>query len=141
MKSRLILFILSLFIVLCSKALPLDTLYYDNDWKVVSSPHFASYYRIAERDTDFSKTKRFRDYFITGELQGEGGYLVLDMYDDSKSVFSGKCTNYFKSGKIADQRTLQNGKVNGEWIIYYENGTIKTRAHFYNDQLHGLYRL
>lgn len=116
----------------------LDTIYYDAEWKVVTSPQFASYYRIAEHNDNPAQTKRFRDYFITGELQGEGGYKTLDAYDDSKSIMDGTCTNYYKNGKIANKYTIVNGKNHGEWIVFYENGSIQTRANFYNGQPHGL---
>ena len=140
MKNYLLIVILQLLSLECySQTALLDTIYYDSDWKVVSSPHFASYYRIAEKNENTISTKKFRDYFITGELQGEGGYITLDPVDDSKSIMNGKCTNYFKNGKVANERTLINGKEQGEWIIFYENGSINTRANFLNGEPHGLY--
>lgn len=117
----------------------LDTLYYDNEWKGVSSPHFASYYRVAEINTDSTVTKRFRDYYITGELQGEGDYLSLDPKDDRNSIMHGAWTNYFKSGKIEQKGYRNRGVEDGEYICYYENGSIKLRTTLMNGQPHGLY--
>ncbi len=124
--------------VLCQEV-AFDTLYYDNEWKGVASPHFASYYRVAERNTDSLVTKRFRDYYITGELQCEGSYLSLDPKDDRNSVMHGAWTTYFKSGKIEQKGYRNRGVEDGEYICYYENGSIKLRTTFMNGQLHGLY--
>lgn len=122
-----------------SQASPVDTLYYDKDWKVVDSPHFASYFRVAEKNTDPEATKRFRDYYITGELQGEGGYLTLDSLDDKNSVMQGSWTNYYKSGKVEAQGYRNRGVEEGEYICFYENGGIKQRANLRNGKPHGLY--
>lgn len=77
-----------------------DTLYYDKEWKVVGNKVFAEYYRVYPVIDDSVSRKPFRDYYITGELQSEGGFITIDRYDDSKSVFDGDWTSYYKSGKI-----------------------------------------
>ena len=63
----------------------IDTLYYDKDWKGVENKAFATYFRIIPTSTDSNFRKQFRDYYITGELQSEGGFITIDRYDDSKS--------------------------------------------------------
>ena len=85
-----------------------DTLYYDKEWKVVGNKVFAEYYRVYPVIDDSVSRKPFRDYYITGELQSEGGFITIDRYDDSKSVFDGDWTSYYKSGKI-EQRVLVRG--------------------------------
>jgi hypothetical protein len=78
----------------------LDTLYYDKNWKGVENKIFATYYRVVPISSDSSSRKHFRDYYITGELQAEGGFIAVDKYDDSKSIFDGEMTSYYRSGKI-----------------------------------------
>lgn len=63
-----------------------------------------------------------RDYYITGELQSEGYFLTVDKYDDSNSVFDGAFTNYYKNGKVEIKGSRSNGKFQGEWIKYREDG-------------------
>lgn len=36
---------------------------------------------------------------MSGELQGEGSFAVIDKKDDAKSEFIGAVTTYFKNGK------------------------------------------
>lgn len=83
-----------------------DTLFYDKNWKGVESKSFASYYRILSGNTDSNFGKRYRDYYITGELQSEGGYISIDKYDDSRSVMDGEWTNYYKSVKKSNKRVI-----------------------------------
>ena len=81
-----------------------DTIFYDQNWKGVPNREFASFYRIVTESKDPNYRNRFRDYYITGELQAEGSYISIDKYDDQRSVFDGETTNYFKSGKIQRKR-------------------------------------
>lgn len=118
---------------------PLDTIYYDKDWKGVNGPHFATYYRVIEVNPDSNCQKKFRDYYLTGELQSEGGYITLDRYDDSKSVMDGEYITYYKSGAIQNKGKRMYGKREGEHFYFHENGSIIERAYFSNDQFHGLY--
>lgn len=131
------------FIVSChianADALELDTIYYDNNWKGVSNKNFATFYRVIEKNPAEGYAKRFRDFYITGELQCEGSYISIDRFDDAKSIMDGEWVNYFKSGKIEQKGKRSNGKQEGEYIKYFENGSIAIRANFFNDQLHGLY--
>lgn len=131
----------ALFLIFASSSaqkVELDTIYYDKEWKGVSGPHFASYYRIIEKNPIDTIHKRLRDYYIDGSLQGEGEYITIDRTDDSKTTFNGKCINYYKSGAIAEQSTRVNGKYQGEYIRFYENGSIQLRVNMNDNQPHGL---
>ena len=117
----------------------IDTLYYDKDWKGVENKAFATYYRIIPTSSDSNYRKQYRDYYITGELQSEGGYITIDKYDDSKSIFDGEFTNYYKSGKIEQKGNRINGKQEGEYTVYKEDGLVKINANFKDDKPHGIY--
>lgn len=116
----------------------LDTLYYDKDWKGVSSKPFATFYRIVDLGNDSGFKKLYRDFYITGELQAEGEYVSIDRYDDSKSVFTGQYCTYYKSGKIEQKGFRNNGIPEGEYNVYYENGLIQFHAFYSNGQLNGI---
>lgn len=115
-----------------------DTLFYDQNWKGVESRSFAAFYRILSSSNDSNFGKRFRDYYITGELQSEGGYISIDKYDDAKSVMDGEWVNYYKSGKTQAKGTRQNGIGIGEYTEYYENGLIKTHGYLKNGKADGI---
>lgn len=119
--------------------LKMDTIYYDKAWKGISNPHFASFYRIIEKNPKDEYKKLFRDYFITGELQSEGGYIEINRFDDSKSLMDGEWISYYKSGAVEQKVMLINGKRQGEYVRFLENGNIALRANFFDDELHGLH--
>ena len=117
----------------------IDTLYYDKDWKGVENKAFATYYRVIPNSSDSNFRKQYRDYYITGELQSEGGFITIDKYDDSKSIFDGELINYYKSGKIEQKGNCIDGKQEGEYTRYDEDGLVTIHANFKNDKLHGIY--
>lgn len=140
MRKNLMLLALGLIISTNSFAqMQVDTLYYDKDWKGVEVKAFATYYRIVPESNDSNFRKPFRDYYITGELQSEGYYITIDKYDDSKSVFDGEFTNYYKSGNIEQKGFRANGKQDGEYTRYKEDGLISLHAYFKDDKLEGVY--
>lgn len=117
----------------------IDTLFYDRNWKGVDDKAFASYYRIVSVAVEMGGQKRFRDFYVTGELQSEGQALFVDKYDDAKTVFDGEVVNYYKSGKVQEKRLFVDGVQEGEAVEYKENGLISVHAHFKDGLLHGLY--
>lgn len=117
----------------------IETLYYDKDWKGVENKAFATYFRIIPTSADNNFRKQFRDYYITGELQSEGGFITIDKYDDSKSVFDGEWVNYYKSGKVEQKGNRIRGKQEGEYTKYKEDGLVAIHAYFKNDKLNGVY--
>ena len=50
----------------------------------MSCAAFASFYRIYDANDKSELKKHFRDYYITGELQSEGGYISIDKYNRKK---------------------------------------------------------
>ena len=116
-----------------------DTIYYDKNWKGVSNPNFADFYRIAEYPANNNYKKQFHDYYITGELQARGEFISIDKYDDTRSVFDGELDGYFKNGQIENVRNFQNGKLNGDFCFYTEDGLVIQKGSYLNEQLDGLY--
>lgn len=103
----------------------LDTIYYNKNWKVCRNKAFASYYRLALYPADTTMAKEFRTYYMSGELQGEGTFLMLDKDDDTRSLFSGAMTTYFKNGKPEEQKTYKDGKLDDEYTAFYANGLVR----------------
>ena len=110
----------------------LDTLYYNKSWKVTPNKAFANYYRLALYPADSTAAKEFRTYYMSGELQGEGSFVVLDKKDDAKSQFAGTFTTYFKDGQVEQKKTYLAGLLSGEYTSYYNNGNVK--EHFFMNQ-------
>ncbi len=116
-----------------------DILFYDKDWKGVSSKAFAAFYRVLPKKRNNNLHKPFRDYYITGELQAEGGFISLDEKDDKKSVFDGDWTTYYRNGKVEQKGHRDNGVEQGEYVKYGEKGLILIRAMLKNGKPDGIY--
>ena len=116
----------------------IDTIYYDKNWKAAQSPLFADYYRLTMYDANNPQAGyKVRDYYITGELQGEGVCSKLGINDDAETVWERKVVTYFKNGKLSSERTYENSKLNGDMISYYENGLIETKVPFIDGKIDG----
>lgn len=83
--------------------------------------------------------KKYRDYYVTGELQSEGEYISIDKYDDSKSVLDGEYISYYKSGKVEQKGCRRNGVPEGEYTRYKEDGLVSVHAFFKDGKLDGIY--
>ena len=104
----------------------IDTLYYDKDWKGVPIKELADYYRVAFYPTDSQQPKRFRDYYITGELAGDGTFISIDKNDASESVYDGEINAYYKNGKLLRCYHYTKGIEDGTLTDYYENGLVSS---------------
>ena len=129
-KYFLIAVLMQMFVGFCySRSVRLDTIYYDNDWKGVSSAEQASFYRVYDARVRFQPQKVYT-YYITGEKQGEGWYCPgeISEEDDSQSYGCGECITYYKSGKIKSRCNWHSMRLDGEYTTFYENGQIKYKG-------------
>ncbi len=111
--------------------------YYNENWIRTQDEQNASFYRDIEFDKKGKPKGKIKDYFISGELQGEGYAYNLDPFDDSKSTWEGKLVVYYKNGKKANERHYVKGALEGENRSWYENGQLQSRMNFRNDKREG----
>ena len=116
----------------------LDTVYLDNAWKQVDGPCFASYYKIFEKGCRVSTPTRFRNFYITGEIQGDGYFIKLDSINDLKSLLEGEFTSYYRDGRTQHHSTWKDGALNGELCDYNPDGTLIRKVIYKNGLPHGL---
>ena len=117
----------------------IDTLYYDEEWKGAVHKAFAEYYRIALYPSDPSAKKVFRDYYVDGTLQAKGEFISIDPNDDSKSVFNGVVESFYKNGKKERSKAYVNGRLDGDYVEYGDNGLIKKKCSYVDGARNGLY--
>ena len=116
-----------------------EKIYYDNEWKVTTESK-ATFYRIVTFDNSGVPVGILKDYFVTGELQGESEAIKMDKSDDSKSKWKNKRVGYFKTGKKQFENNYDEyGNKNGSWTNWYENGNKKLEATYKNDKPDGEY--
>lgn len=97
----------------------IDTIYYDKNWKVSPAKQFADYYSVILNTTvQDSVLTKCRNYYISGELQGEGDCIYLDRHDHTKTIWDGTFITYYKNGSIEKYLTLKNGVLNGKCVEF-----------------------
>lgn len=111
--------------------------YYDANWQAVPNKAACTYYRVV-KDTKANGPKEYKDFYATGELAAEGYYISIDAENARKSVYDGKCTKYFKNGKVSETYFFEGGKSNGIRTKYYENGNIKEQFNAENGRVDGI---
>ncbi len=120
MKRTVILCVIGAVIsMMAAKAQNVETIYYDGDGQIVKVKEFADYYRIIESGNSFPKM--FRDYYCSGEKFRTGG-KVVDINGDGSFVIEGNIKQYYKNGNLQIECQYVNGKLNGLYTEYHEDG-------------------
>jgi len=116
-----------------------EKIFYDKEWKG-SIESKASFYRIVSFDNNRKPVGKILDYYISGELQAEAdGAIYIDRKNDENSLFIGKSTGYYKSGKKKFENYHDSLGEYQSYIYWYENGNKKVEAKFKNGKLDGYY--
>ncbi len=99
------------------------TSYFDKDWKVVSDPSKAAYYRTVEQTI---RGYLVRDYYISGKLQMEAE--CLEVSPDLEN--HGKFATYYENGNKKEEGMYNKDKRAGVFKSYYENGNAKDEVEY-----------
>lgn len=111
-------------ILFCSYILPAlaqDTTYYDANWKVSVAAN-ASYFRLKLKKTTGWQVK---DCYISGKPQMEGAYS-----DDSCTINQGLFSYYDEKGHLYHLCHYEQGQLEGDEILYYDNNQIRTEGKY-----------
>jgi antitoxin component YwqK of YwqJK toxin-antitoxin module len=112
--------------------------YYNSEWIVVPDKKDALYYRVITKESQEDPGGKVKDYFITGELQGEGEGIRIDSIYDINSVWKGKLVGYYQSGKMRFENNYnQDGRAHGLHTDWYENGNKRIESHYDNGGFDG----
>lgn len=103
--------------------------YFDKDWNRCQAKD-AAYYRLVTYEAPNRPKGTVKDYYISGELQGECTFVFIDYDDEGKNFNEGEMILYHKNGKIEEKITYFNNQPNGPYVEYYESGSVKME-HFY----------
>lgn len=112
------------------------TEYFDKEWNRCQAKD-AAYYRIVTYEAPNKPKGIIKDFYITGEKQGDFYAVYIDYDDEGKNFFEGVANWYYKSGKLEKKCYYLNSKVNGPELYYYEDGTIKSSATYEDGILNG----
>jgi len=101
------------------------TILFDENFKPLDDPSRAAYYRLINYRSG-KPVGEVRDYYVTGEIQWVGALL-----SDSPDVTGdGLSTYYYKNGKKRAEGKFKNGKMNGFWKEWDEDGSRSEGEYF-----------
>ena len=112
------------------------TEFFDKSWKRCQAKE-ASFYRLITYDSPNKPIGAIKDYYITGEKQGEFTAVYIDYDDEGKNFYEGEINWYYKSGGLQKKCYFYNSKLNGPEITYYEDGTVESSSHYVHGVLDG----
>lgn len=99
--------------------LPIDTTFFDDSWRHVQRANAVYYGWTTPLD---SGRCRIQDFYRSGERQMEAvGWLGPPVVKD------GPVTYYFRSGPQKTTGQFVNGKRDGEWRYWNEDGTLRQK--------------
>src|ERR1043165_6168825 len=103
--------------------------FFDYNWKPCA-PEKARYYTsIEKKDSVWLR----QDYYIREKwLQMEGTYL-----DQETKIAHGKVTYYHPNKQLEGTGNFINGKRNGLWMWFHENGMMSDSSYYKDDHLIG----
>lgn len=130
LKWRSIATLLALFMLpYLSWGQQIEKIFYSNKGKKTNEV-FADWYRVVSIPEEEGDEKIFRDFFMSGEVKGEGHYLTLDEANANNTVFDGECIFYNKAGKILKHFVMRNGLYDGDYVEFNDDRTEFVQTEF-----------
>ena len=112
------------------------TEYFDKEWNRCQAKD-AAFYRLITYEAPNKPKGIIKDYYISGEPQGDFTAVYMDYEDEGKYFFEGEANWYYKSGKLEKKCYFYNSKLNGPEVSYFEDGTIHSTINYNNGVLDG----
>lgn len=136
----ILLFVLQFLLVRDVIAQSESITYFDKDWKRITSKEDASFYRVLQYNINSVLVLPVKDYYITGEVMGEGFPLEFDDDGNIKS-WQGVYKAYYKNGKQQFEYTYNNsGELDGQSYSWYESGILSSEVNYKSNTLEGIYK-
>ncbi|OWP32796.1 hypothetical protein CBG55_00760 [Prevotella intermedia] len=115
--------------------IPKGAIFYNRNWKGVSTAKQAAYYRLLT--VDKRGRKIFRDYYISGQLCAEKHYISVNRADDKQTVLTGVARTFYKSGRVESIMQYSNGKADGRAVSFFANGNVGMKLNYAKGLLNG----
>jgi len=107
-----------------------DTTYFDNNGNKVNSLKLCNHYEIIDRSNPDTNKVVKRLYYESGQIKFESNY---NPYSEKK--LHGKRKEWYENGQIQKDIDFENGKLNGELLTYWDNGKLKRKDTYIEDNL------
>ena len=116
MKNTLICLAFIFTLNLCAQ----DTLFYDIDWKETESLKKAEYYTIIIKDISDTNKVEERSYFKSQQIR-----QIIYYSSYNKYIRTGTSKTWYRTGKLKEEATSSENKLNGKLQTFWDNGQIK----------------
>ena len=80
--------------------------------------------------------KKFTDVPFTGEVTGETQGLFGSFKDGKKD---GPWVVYWDNGQLSTKGTYKDGKLDGPWVVYWDNGQLMSKGTYRDGKEDGPY--
>lgn len=100
------------------------TILIDADWNYVEDAAQARYYRIVNYKAG-KPTGVVRDYFLSGQFQGESVLLA-----ENPDVFTGKYRTYYENGQPEMRGRHKDDLETGLWTTWHPDGSLLSKGRF-----------
>ena len=130
-KSLLYILLFTLVLGFTAKAQKVEKVYFDKHW-IKTNKKSSEFYRTIQKVKDSLKHTLYlvHDYYNTDTLQMWGFYL-----DENMKEKIGTFYYYYPCGKLKSQISYNKYGYNGEKKVYFESGSIKSKAVYKNDTI------
>jgi TonB family protein len=114
-----------------------DTTYVDENGSRVKTKEMAKAYRINSTDTAVSNGIVERVYYLSGKLKSELHYYkkLDEKTNKNTNVRNGQYQLWNENGKLKIDCAYKEGKKDGLFATYWENGNIKRKDIYLNGEL------
>lgn len=121
------IFINLLFTLIVHSIFGQDTIYYDNEWNETQSFKTAFFFKTINTSRNRENEIVEKVYYKSGQIKSEIFYF-LDI--NEKKNRTGKSSFWYETGVLKTEISYKNGKKDGEFISYWENGKLKRKDNF-----------
>lgn len=122
--KRAILITLSLCILGATSlnAQQIEKIFYGKNGKPTNEV-FADFYRVISVPQNEDDEKLFRDFYMNGNIKGEGHYLSANRENVNETIYDGECLFYDKNGNLQKHFIMKDGKLDGTFVVFNEDGS------------------
>ncbi len=108
-----------------------DTLYFTQCYEPALDPAKAYFYEIRHFDTTDAKRS-----IVMGFYADSNKLVFVKRYSDyPELVYDGKCTDWYRNGKVCREARYKNGVLQGDESVYYPNGQLNRKIRWDHDTI------
>ena len=117
-----------------------DTTYYTNDGLKLLSKDKAECYQVVKESAEKANTKEINVFYISGRKKISGISTIVNInfvvLKKAKPIwgYDGKYQEWFENGQLKKTITYSKGKRIDELRTYWENGNVKRKDNYENDE-------